>query len=381
MNKVMGSSKKYRIIAALLFTMLFLLSLISISFADVIYKHTEAKATSIELPMDALADKINNAKTVLESKEQVSSWEQLDYITFGEAALSSDPSVKNPIEWNVLEKNEETAILVSRQVLGQSEYSLENSAVQFGGEIAKWINELVSKAFTNEEQKLILSRKMLTKPDMDKYFKNAAGSMNLALTTYIRDENKKTCDYWLMNETASAVGNYFTTYGNCQQCQLGEKFGVRPVLVVKIKEVAKQTEQTTVNNVAAIQVAETQKVEASVNNTNNKYSIVSTNKKGYQLKFDDDSESGTKKVRVSLPIPVLSGEKASEINAVLENSLQRTINESLRSVYYDSVFYSGFQCSTVTIKSEDDTCIVLTFKGNITVDVRIDLNTLELKVV
>lgn len=219
--------KSKRIISIILLIAL----LCNINYADVIYQKSE-EVTFKEDIVDELSRKINSVHTILEIKDIVNESSALDFITFGKANLSTDPSMVNDIEWLVLDKTNDTAILVSRAILGKSEYYSKKDGAQYAGtEISKWINKFVDKSFNIVEKKAIIRNRLLTASELDKYFKKADGTYKLALANTAI--NGTPSDYWLMNEETSHEANYFSIYGTILNAYLGEEFGVRIVLEVK----------------------------------------------------------------------------------------------------------------------------------------------------
>ena len=185
-----------------------------------------------------VSDQIRLTISAIECKNAIQDVNALGTIKFGNHAFAGYSSVNNPIEWIVLEKNNAYAILLSKNVLGQSEYNEANNAVEFNGtKISKWIERFYLTAFTDAERAIILSTAMPTKSDVNKYFTFIDGTKRLGLAyndgSYATGGNGL-ADYWLKNEGVVPTGWYFSTYADCYEGQFGEKFGVRPMIMVQL---------------------------------------------------------------------------------------------------------------------------------------------------
>ena len=80
---------------------------------------------------------------------------------------------------------------------------------------------------------MITTYTLPTKSDVEKYFTFVDGTKRLGIAF---NDNKAT-DYWLRNEMKSQTGWYFSSYGECYNGQFGEKFGVRPMIIIKLSPV------------------------------------------------------------------------------------------------------------------------------------------------
>jgi hypothetical protein len=180
-------------------------------------------------------EEIKALPTLLQMKDLIQDINQMPTFKYGSINLTSDPSEKSVIEWIVLDRNETTAILVSKKVLDKSQYSDQNSEIVMGEIMYKWLSQLKFKAFDAVDFKKIVNYTLLTKSDIDKYFTQADGNKRLAIAEYGRNEGQ-TMDYWLANEVKSRSGMYFSSYGNYFTGHFGETFGVRPVIYVNIAD-------------------------------------------------------------------------------------------------------------------------------------------------
>lgn len=178
-------------------------------------------------------EEIKALPTLLQMKDLIQDINQMPTFKYGSINLTPDPSEKSVIEWIVLDRNETTAILVSKKVLDKSEYSDQNQELLMGEIMGKWLKDFKTKAFDVVELKLITDCTLLTKSDIDKYFTQADGNKKLAVAENARSEGQN-LDYWLANEEKTRSGMYFSIYGNYFTGHYGEKFGVRPVLKINI---------------------------------------------------------------------------------------------------------------------------------------------------
>ena len=120
----------------------------------------------VESYIDDLSKKITEAKTIYEYPKHFTS-DEMDGIFFGEYFQDSYLSnkEKKPIEWLVVEKNKNSAILMSKYILNHMPYDnriLKDSLDYFDSNwndslVKKWLNnEFYNEAFNEIEKNLIL---------------------------------------------------------------------------------------------------------------------------------------------------------------------------------------------------------------------------------
>ena len=92
-----------------------------------------------------------------------------DIITFGHFEQDgNDLNGKEPIDWIVLEKQEDKVLLLSQLILDKHTYHRKNEKVTWETcDLRNWLNnEFINTAFTNQEQLLLLETEIIT-PDFD----------------------------------------------------------------------------------------------------------------------------------------------------------------------------------------------------------------------
>lgn len=174
----------------------------------------------------SLSDQIRSTFTAMECKNIVQDVNALGTVYFGRNPYGGGAY---PIQWIILEKNDFIAVLLSKYVLGETEYNEANEAIGYAGsKISKWMGKFELNAFTNAERGMIGQVSIPTVSDIDKYFTYLDGTKRLGLAP----SDTGYADYWLRNEGLETSGMYFSSYGNYYSGQFGEKFGVRPMIIV-----------------------------------------------------------------------------------------------------------------------------------------------------
>lgn len=108
--------------------------------------------------VEALVNKIIDIKCITEYSKDTTI-ERIDTVMFGEYPQSDySDSEKEPIEWIVLEKNSEKALLLSKYLLDCKRYNEENDSVIWENSgLRYWLNEeFYNKAFTDDEKDKII---------------------------------------------------------------------------------------------------------------------------------------------------------------------------------------------------------------------------------
>lgn len=192
-----------------------------------------SEATNIADPnlQLSISTQISQTFSALESKSVVQDVNALGTIKFGSYAFAGFGHGGDPIEWIVLEKNGTSAILLSKYILGVTEYNETGDPVAYAGtKISQWVNKFYLSAFTDSERAMIANTTIPSKTEVEKYFTYIDGTKKLGLA---RGEGNVS-DYWLRNETIDPTGWYFSAYAECYNGQLGEKFGVRPMIIINL---------------------------------------------------------------------------------------------------------------------------------------------------
>ena len=171
----------------------------------------------------------------------------MDTITFG---LDSD---SEPIEWIVLEKEGNKALLLSKYLLAEQKYNEEYKEITWENcTLRKWLNsDLMNQIFSKKEQNSILITDVINKDNeqygtkggnntKDKIFllsideyKKYFTKLEYAVATY----KNKAADWWRLRSPgyyqlyAAGVGNYGNLGENGHSVNYAD--GIRPALWVK----------------------------------------------------------------------------------------------------------------------------------------------------
>ena len=177
----------------------------------------------------SVSDKVRMTFSAMECKNLVQDVNALGTVYFGRNSYIGGAYTQDPIEWIILEKNDFIAVLLSKYVLGETEYNEANEPIEYAGsKISKWVGKFELSAFSDAERGMIGQVTIPTVADIDKYFTYIDGTKKLGLA----QNGQGLADYWLRNETLSHSGMYFSTYGHYYEGQFGERFGVRPMIII-----------------------------------------------------------------------------------------------------------------------------------------------------
>lgn len=195
---------------------------------------------------ESLEPQIKNAKPITDYDSNTSI-NQMDYVTFGLDEKSE------PIEWIVLEKSNNKALLLSKYVLTTHTYNDESVDITWeNSTIRKWLNsEYINTIFSKKEQGSILTTDVINNDNAkygtkggnntkDKLFLLSIDEIN----KYFSSGNQRAATYkggssglwWLRspgNPQNDAAYVYNTGTPNEAGRRVGDDNGVRPALWVK----------------------------------------------------------------------------------------------------------------------------------------------------
>ena len=213
------------------------------------------------------------SRDVDEGKNQISEAEVGSYVTFGSYEQDNDLSNgKEDIEWLVLDRDDEKALIISKYVLDWRPYNDTSTDVTWETcSLRKWLNEtFISSAFSTEEQSSILSSTvtadqnptykssagnttidkifLLSTLDVDKYFSSSKGR-DCKGTTYCNEQESYKdgvygyCMWWLRTpgRNVNSATFVYSGYGYSYALAVDKKFGVRPALWVSFDSVNQET--------------------------------------------------------------------------------------------------------------------------------------------
>ena len=180
-----------------------------------------------------LSDQIRSVFSVVELKNTVQDTGSFQTVKFGKFQVTADPTAKEDVEWYVLDKNDTTATLITKYVIGKSPYHVQKGETDYyGTTIYKWVENFKKEAFNDKERYFINKLTIPSRNDIVKYFA-VGGSMKLALA-YNSKSTSQLVDYWLRCDEKVQQADYFSTYSSILKTYLGEEFGVRPMIEIKL---------------------------------------------------------------------------------------------------------------------------------------------------
>lgn len=182
-----------------------------------------------------LTNKIRSINSVVELKEIVQDIGSFETVKFGKFQITADPTAKEDVEWYVLDKNDTTATLITKYVIGKSAYHEHKGETDYyRTTIYNWVEDFKKEAFNDKERYFINKFTIPSRNDIVKYFA-VGGSMKLALA-YNSKSTSQLADYWLRCDDKVQQADYFTTYSSILKAYLGEEFGVRPMIEIKLAQ-------------------------------------------------------------------------------------------------------------------------------------------------
>lgn len=147
-------------------------------------------------PMDAPESEpkifvLRNSEPVLSSKDL----RQGEIVTFGSYWQNKEGENKEPIEWYVVETNEDSVLLVSVYILDCKQYNSENKKMKYkDSDLYKWLNDTFkNEAFTEQEQSII---QYVTLPDKNDNIYLRKKKNNTATKYAVENGLNTTNIYW-----------------------------------------------------------------------------------------------------------------------------------------------------------------------------------------
>ncbi|MBR1453827.1 MAG: hypothetical protein IJ593_04200 [Lachnospiraceae bacterium] len=236
----------FKKLLTLLMSMSLILSLAACSNGTTTVQVTREDGSTETIVLESLKSQLENVTTITEYAGNTSI-DQMDYVTFGLDEKSE------PIEWIVLEKSNNKALLLSKYVLTSHTYNGENADITWeNSTIRKWLNsEYINTIFSKKEQGSILTTDVINNDNAefgtkggnntkDKLFLLSIDEVN----KYFSSDNQREATYkggssnfwWLRSpgyyqDNAAYVGNG----GDLREAGYGvyDGNGVRPALWVK----------------------------------------------------------------------------------------------------------------------------------------------------
>ena len=292
----------------------------NINFANVINQN-DAIANQAQATIDAVSTAINSTYSVVDSFNNSA----LSYgtITFGSYQQGNSLEEKTPIEWYILEKREDKAILMSKYVLDVHRYDNKINSNWKETSIGKWLNGMFfDSAFNNSEKQMIIANPykavgnvfLLNLAEAESYFnKNDTFLSRSHFTTYARQTKPTVSNsYWL--DSSNGVSSIFINDyydGNNKYIELDAKIGVRPCIVLKYN-----VNNTNANNTAIANTTTTTTTDTANNNA--PIYIADVVPDVYTYGYDDDNDKHHN-MQITIKHPVFASgnqQKAAELNNI-----------------------------------------------------------------
>ena len=169
-------------------------------------------------------------------------------LSFGSYYQMNDKT-KKPIEWIVLEKNENRVLLLSKYVLDARQYHSgdgKTNVVWKDSDLRKWMNgEFFESILDAMERKLVSPQGdrvfCLEKAEAEKYFPSDEDRKCVS-TAYAMDQGAARESVWCLSSTgyySYSSGNRceiyaVSQYGSCCRYGFGSKLGIRPAMWITL---------------------------------------------------------------------------------------------------------------------------------------------------
>lgn len=242
----MEEPKMFKKILTLLMSMTLILSLTACGGGSTTVKVTNDDGSTSTVVLESLKPQLQNA-TPMTDYAGNTSIDQMDYVTFGLDENSQ------PLEWIVLEKSNNKALLLSKYLLTSHSYNDENVDITWENcTMRKWLNsEYINTIFSKKEQGSILTTDVINNDNAqygtkggnntkDKLFLLSIDEIN----KYFSTDNQRVAtykggssDYWWLRSPGNSQYGAAIVYGRGDLGENGNGVyydnGVRPALWVK----------------------------------------------------------------------------------------------------------------------------------------------------
>ena len=230
---------------------IFLLAIITIlfstiSYADVIIQ-SEAIRQASAVYKNELSAAINSSYAVTELPNGEHDGKFYGIVTYGSYLQTYGVETKTPIEWYILEKRNDTAILMAKHVLDTHVYDkAEQYNTWNNTRIKKWLdNSFLTSAFTSYEADYIIQNPyrntgrvfFLTENEAKYYFGGVKSNLSIASPTEkVSKENYNGgYKYWLEDELNHELSPHISgnILSGIKFTLPDSKIGVRPCIIVR----------------------------------------------------------------------------------------------------------------------------------------------------
>ena len=292
-----------------------------------------------------LSNQINSQYSIMELPNGEHDNKHYGIVTFGSYKQDAASDNKTPIEWYILEKRDNNAILLARNVLDSHTYDAKNVYNSWNSSRLKtYLNGMFfEEAFSKQEQNFILSNPykdvgrvfILTPNEAKYYFSGPREFLSIAFPTQrlIAENSYGAYKYWLEAQGDDDGIEYVNGRLSNQKVYVDstKRLGIRPCIVVnfdlnptlasllspEFNNASIAGYQSQLPNVTSTITGET--LVTPQNNTSN-YSILyeaSRTTEVFNYKTEDDDDN-TKSFMIKIVLPVYAGSDAGQV-ALMNN--------------------------------------------------------------
>lgn len=351
------------------FLLAFAISTIALSsavFGSVIIQSEALNQSSLNIKAE-LSSKINSSFSVEELPNGEHDDRHFGTVFFGSYPQQSDDNAKTPIEWYILDKRGNNAILMSKYVIATHSYDRKDSVNTWNNtRMRSWLNGIfLSDAFSQAEQELILSNPyrntgrvfLLNSSEAKHYFGSNREGLSVAVPTSkaLSENNKGSHRYWLEGSADSAGSEYIHRQydGETHYLEVTEKIGVRPCIVVSYDvdpalqalfaqeleaykaQLAAQTAAQTAASVNVNPVTGEMIIQSQANETTSIIYESTRTTQTYKYTTEDDDDN-TKSFIINIVLPVYAGGNPVQVD-MMNNLVKTTCFEILKSYSGDYI--------------------------------------------
>ncbi len=335
------------------------LLMVQVSSAAVIIQ-SQALQQAASATKDQLSYAINTQYSVMELPNGEHDGKTYGIVNFGSYVQEHGSTNKTPIEWYILEKRNNLAILLAKNVLDTHSYDKKDKTdVWNTSRLKMWMNDtFFNNAFTQSEQELIRQNPyrnvgrifLLTPTEAKYYFDGAREYLSIALPTtrVMHESNYGAYKYWLQGQGDDDGIQYINGRLSAQKNYIdpSQKLGIRPCIVVEYNI---NLEQKALLQPDAMQVAEQVQVpQATIDPVSGTVVVPQANAATPLIMYEsdrttqvfnyttDDDDDNTKIFIIKIILPIYAGSDAGKV-AYMNNLVQTQGYEILKSYATDYI--------------------------------------------
>lgn len=323
---------------------------------------------------DELNKIINETPSVIEIKNLIDSSNDIPIITFGSYMQRSNLK-KDPIQWYILEKRGDRAILLSKYVLDTQKYFTKDFTITWDGSyIRKWLNDkFMKEAFTATEKKFITTNPyksvgLISIPsytDIENYFKKNNTFIDYVNATAriinrFKKDDEAPFEYWLYNNEASNTAEVIINrHGEKEEKIVTDVYGVRPMIILRFTPDNNKINNKIINQITG------QEVSLTNNDMSAPIYVKDTVNDSFIYSFYDDHDTKLAS-QVKIRVPVIGSSNQAKAD-LMNNMLLATGIEAVRNstkLHIDNYFEKTINVTFGDIKEQDYNTYMIPFTYN-----------------